>query len=453
MRLLFIDPEGTGLSWALRSQDEGAQVLYYVHPRWQREVGQNLVRKTDSLHAAFAWAKEEAAVAVFLSSGMGKRGKDTPVGADDFRRAGIEVIGGGSFCDRLETDRAFGEHVAKSAGCRLPPTKTFSTIAQAIAFARTVGDEAWYFKSDRYLESDATYGGKDGEDLARYLEALQKKFGNAIPNVLQQKIPGVALSTGCWWNGSAFVPPFEATIEHKKFLDGDLGPSTGCAFCAVWFFGDEQAKVVKSLHWDGLTPIFRQHDAPACLYDMNAVVASKDGPWGPAGEAYFLEWTPRNGWDSEMNSQRLLTSSMPDFLERLVQGRLSEAPFDTSKIAYSTRLSVQPYPFEHYAEDKHSAKGTPIYGADGLWEKHFVPYSVGMNDDGDLYLADRWGLLGVSLSVGDTLSQLHASALHYATKELEVPSIQTRTDGASCIAKDASALKRLGYEVPNGLAR
>lgn len=444
------------MSWSVRAQDEGAKVLHYIFQPWQQEVGTNLVPKTNSLHEAFAWAKANNAMVVYLSSGMGVRGKTlngrmVPVGADDFRKAGLTVVGGGAFCDNLENDREFGEQVAKQIGCRVPPTKTFSTIAQAIAFARTVGDEGWYFKSDKYLESDATYGGKNSEDLVRYLESIQRKFGNAIPNMLQQKIPGVALSTACWWNGRSFVPPFESTIEHKKFMDGDIGPSTGAAFNVVWFYESESPKVVQSIKWQNLTPVFQKNQAPPGLYDINVIIAEEDGPWGPAGEAYFLEHTPRCGWDSEATSHRLLETTMPDFLEKLTAGRLAQAPFSTKDLALSTRLSVTPYPFEHYADDKQSAKGTPIHGADGLWDGHFVCYSVAMNDEADLYVADRWGLVGLTLAVGRNVEKLQEETMAFVKDELQVPSLQYRTDCAKCVTKDAKRIAKLGFEVPKGL--
>jgi phosphoribosylamine-glycine ligase len=412
LRVLIVDVEATGMHLAARMQDEGADVLLYNHQKHSREIGKNLIPLTESLHQAFAWCKEKPSIALFTSSGMGKRDAKTPVGADEFRKAGIPTIAGGSFCDRLEHDRIFGEDIAKAAGARIPPTKTFSTISQAIAFAKTVGDEAWYFKSDKYLESDATYGGKDAEDLSRYLESIRSEFGDSIPNMLQQKIPGVALSTACWWNGKTFLA---------------------------------------SLKWEALGPLFLKHEAPVGLYDINVIVAKENGPWGPAGEAYFLEWTPRLGWDSEPTSLRLLTSPMVEFFEKLTNGTLAEAPFSTAEFAYSVRLSVQPYPFEHYADNKKSAYGTPINGADGLWEGHFIPYSVGLSDQGQLYVADRWGLVGLSLATGTKLSVMHKAVMDYALEELQIPSLQARTDGAKCVIKDAKELKGLGYEVPAGI--
>ena len=446
MRFACIDPEAVGLSWTARLRDENCDVRHYILPSHQREVGTNIVPKMDSLHQLLAWCKEKPTIAMFYSSGMGKKSNDVPIGADEFRKAGIPTIGAGSFCDRLEKDRSFGEKIARVIGCKIPPTKEFSTLSQTIALAKTVGDEHWYFKSDKYLESDATYGGS-GEELVHYLEHLQEKYGNAIPNILQQKIKGVALSTACWWNGRSFVPPFEATIEHKKFMDGDIGPSTGCAFNAVWFYDSETPKVVQSLKWMALEGIFQRFDAPPGLYDINAIISEKDG------EAYFLEWTPRCGWDSEATSHRLLEIPLCDFLARLSAGRLAEAPFSTKDIAYSFRLSVSPYPWEHNENAKKTCVGAPVYGVDGIWDGHFIGYSVAMNDEGNVYVADRNGLVGLSLATGKNLKALHDEALAYVKDELKGCSLQYRSDGASVIKRDAEGLKALGYDIHPGLLR
>lgn len=451
-RFAIIDPEAVGLSWARRLHDEGCEVSYYIDPPFQRNVGTNIAPKVNSLHQLFAWAKEKPTIALFMSSGMGKRGPKVPVGADDFRKAGVPTICGGSFCDRLEKDRKFGEKIAQIIGCHIPPTKQFGSVSETIAFAQTIGKDKWYFKSDKYLESDATHGG-DGEEMVRYLTHLRAKYGDAIPNIMQQSVPGVAISTACWWNGRSFVPPYEATIEHKKFMDGDVGPSTGACFNAVWFYESETPKIVKSLKWDALGPIFGRFEAPPGLYDINAIIAEKSGPWGPAGEAYFLEWTPRLGWDSEATSHRLLEIPMCDFLEKLVAGRLAEAPFSTKDISYSTRLSVSPYPWEHNEDAKKTCVGTPIYGVDGVWDKHFIGYSVAVNDEGEVYVADRNGLVGCSLATGRKLSELHDEVQAYAKDELKGASFQFRTDGGKCVAKDAAGVQKIGFEVHPGLLR
>lgn len=438
---------------AARLQDEGAEVLLYTQLKQHRDVGLNLVPRSYSVPQTFAWLKAKpGSIAFYLGSGMGKAkiaakpDEAIPLGADDLRRAGVTVIAGGSICDRLEKDRIFGEQVAKAMGCRIPPTKEFETISATIAFASTVGDDKWYFKSDRYLSSDATFGGT-GEQLVRYLENLRREHGDRVKNILQKAIKGVALSTACWWNGRAFLAPYEATIEHKKCWNDELGPSTGAAISVVWFYEQEAPKVVQSLRWHNLAPMLAKYDAPPGLYDINAIISEEDG------EAYFLEWTCRMGWDSEPASLRLLDIPLADFLERLGQGRLAEAPFRTDELSYNIRLSVPPYPFEGFAEDKGSAKGVPIEGIDGLWDGNFFAYSVMANEQGELQVADRWGLIGVMGSTHESLRVCHDDLLDFAKDELEIPALAYRTDGATILAKDAAAIRKLGYEVFPGVLK
>lgn len=453
MRYLVVDPDGTALGFARRLLDEGAEVMLYTHPSWQRDVGLNLVPKISSLHAGLAWCKSKpGSIAFFTASGMGKakaaakRDDGVPVGADEFRKAGVTVVGGGSFCDRLEKDRAFGQQLAQAIGAREPVTKEFSSISQAIAFIKTRGDESWYFKSDRYLGSDATHGGS-AETMVKYLEGLRRENGDRVANIMQKKVEGTALSTACWWNGQTFLTPFEGTIEHKAAWNEDIGPSTGAAISAVWFYESQEPKVVRSLHWENLEPFFRKYDAPPGLYDINAIIAKDDG------EAYYLEWTPRLGFDSEPASLRLLDIPLADFLERLARGRLEAAPFSTKDLGFNTRLSVPPYPWEGCTQDKGSAKGVSIEGIDGLWDGDFWAYSVMMNDEGDLEVADRWGLVGLSQAFGRSLKECNAHAVQYAKKTLKAAGLSFRTDGDKAIGADAEALKKLGYDLPGTLFR
>ncbi|MGD0511520.1 MAG: hypothetical protein ABSA33_06830, partial [Candidatus Micrarchaeaceae archaeon] len=183
--------------------------------------------------------------------------------------------------------RAWGEQIAKDAGCITPETIEYSTISDSIKWLSKNDDgRGWYFKSDKYLGSDVTQGKRDAESMVRYLEFLKKKVGDNVKHILQEKLDGIDLSTACYWNGTMWIGPFEGTIEHKKFMDGDLGPSTGCSTNVVWFY-DGYPKICDELHWTELTKAFRENKAPPGLYDINALICRKDG------KARFLEWTPR----------------------------------------------------------------------------------------------------------------------------------------------------------------
>jgi hypothetical protein len=336
--------------------------------------------------------------------------------------------------------------MVRSWGTAVPPSREFSTISDAIKFVAGKGDKSYYFKSNRYLESDATYGG-DADEVAKYLETrIQKRYGNNISCIIQEKIKGVAVSTAQWFNGRSFVGPVEATIEHKKAWNDDLGPSTGCSFNLIYFYEEVEPSIVKALNWRKFEAVLRDAQASPGLYDINALLGEDDGA------AYFLEFTPRLGYDSEITSQQAI-SDLGGFLFNLALGKPVDHFFDTSKLYGSIRLSIPPYPWENYdpkAPPKKSCVGTPVWGVDGLWDGSFVAYGLSMGDDG-LEVADPSGMVGLSASTGQSVDKIFERCVEYAKEELTVPGLQFRTDAAACVNKDLKAMKKLGYEVPRGV--
>jgi len=370
----------------------------------------------------------------FDGSGEGER-------ADQVRKWGVPIVGGGSFCDKLEKDRMFGFEMAEQAGAQLRPHEQYNTLTESEAAAP---DGEVYFKSDRYLAADATKGLKDKEHLHQYFEGLKREHGDNIKHILQEKIEGVPLSTARWWNGSRFVGPYETTYEHKAFMDGDVGGSTGCSFNAI-FFHPNDPQIAEDLGWERLTLAFRRNEAPPGLYDINAVVAED-------GQVYFLEWTPRLGYDSEMTSFRLMPN-LGEHLFAMAEGR--EMPAVSGDLAYTVRLTVPPYPWEYGKLDhKGTCAGKLVRGNDGLWDKKFIAYQVRQDPETGLTLAGPEGLVGLSYAQGGKLKAISEEALDYA-KELhktgEPSALQFRTDGGSRIAEDAKKVRDAGHEIHKGL--
>ena len=436
MRFAVISNEGTSLVYWMRLQDEGNDVRVWIAPRSERNIGDGLVKKFGSFEALAAWGQEKPTVFIFDCTGQGDK-------ADYLRKRGHLVVGGGSFMDKLEMDRVYGGRLSKEAGVVEPETQEHNSLSDSIKWLTKNDDgRGWYFKTDKYLDSDATQGADSVEQMVRYLEFMKTKYGDRIPNILQEKIKGVALSTACYWNGRAWLPPYEGTIEHKKFMDGDVGPSTGCSFNIIWFY-DNFPRICKELQWEKVGEIFRKEEAPPGLYDINAQV-------GNDGKAYFLEWTPRFGYDSEPTAQRALTIPMGEFFYGLATGTLTEAPFDTSVVQMSVRLSVSPYPWERVEDipNKKSCIGKPIWGNDGLWDGNFIGYGLGLDDEKNLVVKTATGLVGLAATSGTDLEEMNDEILDFVRSELEIPGLQYRTDADKVIGKDVDALRKLGYEIP-----
>jgi len=414
----------------------------WIEDKEQGAVGSGLVPLASTWEKLFDWAKSSArssqpTLMVFDSSGMGDK-------ADEARRWGLNVIGGGSFCDKLEKDRSFGFEIAKAAGALLPDYKDFQTFAEARSWADSLPEDAdVYWKSDRFLESDATHSAHGGAELREYLDSVIRRFGSRGECMVQDKIDGIALSTARWWNGKAFIGPVEGTIEHKKCWNEDIGPSTGCAFNSVWFYPDNEPDIAVALGFDKLTYLFAKYSAPPGIYDVNAVVDEE-------GQAYFLEWTPRFGYDAEPTAFELWGSAS-GLLWAVATG--TTLPEWSDQLAYSMRLTIPPYPWEHgKREMKHTSFGVEVrgLGVANLVGGNFLPYELAFDESKGLHVASAEGVVGLAAHVGDSLSALHNAALETA-ESIRVSGLQYRTDGDLATADDAEALMQAGFSVPRGL--
>lgn len=433
-------PEGDAPSWWVRLKDEGHDVKVWIQKQSCKTIGNGLVVKAGSQAELTAWLKEGQragipSLALFDFSGFGEI-------ADSLRRAGVLTLCGGAFMDRLETDRAFGFEVMRAAGATLPPYQEFASIPEALKHAQTLGDTPTYFKSDKRLELDATHGADNGPEMAEYLEGLIKKFGRGGACILQQKIEGVPISTTRWWNGMDWVGCYAADYENKKFMNDNVGPATGCSFNVTWFYDDEP-DIAKRLRWQGLTPIFQQNQAPPGLYDINAIISEN-------GDAYFLEWTPRLGYDSEMTNAQLI----PDLGRFLYDVATGHDPQDPSgDLAYSIRLSIPPYPWEKGEKyDNTLCAGLELKNVDGLWGGNFVAYEVELTEDEVLQTVGCEGIIGLVAACGSDIEACHEEAVEFAKEiKLSGASLMYRTDGADDCIEAAEKLDAACCDVHPGL--
>lgn len=441
MRVAYYSVEGSSLSWMRRLVDEGCELLVYIdkeHGKYQQKCGDGYVPKTYNRDEWMRFGLSDPRTVWFFDfSGCGEL-------ADRLRITGKYVVGGGQFCDKLENDRGFGESIARQHKLLLPPSKKFATISDALAFLRKnptqeSGDGGWAWKPNRELGADASYVACDTEEMLFWLEHVAlPKYGNTNPCLLQEKIDGVALSTARWWNGRAWVGPFEGTIEKKKFMNGEKGPATGCSTNLVWFYREEVPKIARALQWNALAATFAREQAPPGLYDINAIVDHR-GAW-------YLEWTPRLGYDSELTSQRGV-SSLAQLLWYVATGAGPvDELFDLDRAIMSVRVTVPPYPVAEklIVDGKNPALGVPVRGADGLWDKHFIGVGVAKGPSG-MEVVDPFAFVGLSLAVDTSLERGFKAVYDYLESGLQVANMQYRTDGAEAIAKDIKKMRESGW--------
>lgn len=434
MRFACYTLEGSAIAWHRRLYDEGHDVLVYHHDKKNKDIGRGLIPLTGNKDKWLSWGAEDPNTIYFFDC------TDAGEFADTLAKSGKLVIGAGSFMDKLEKDRNWGEELAKKIGILCPPTKSFSTISAALEFLKsdpeqTEGDGGWAWKPDRNLGCETTLVSKDTEQIMEHIEHVRERFGDNIKCILQEKIDGVAVSTARWFNGRSFVGPYEGTLEEKKLMDGDVGPSTGCSLNTVWFYRDPNPRIARELHFAELETELRLNKAPAGLYDINAIL-NKKGAW-------FLEWTPRLGIDSELTSQRGI-SNLAELFIRLAKGGDVDDLFNIDLAYHAVRLSIPPYPND--PGEKSAALGVPVKGFDGTWDKFFVNVGCAWDEKKGLHIADPSGFVGACVTAHPSVTKGFEAIYKYLEK-LSVQDLQYRTDAAKIVLDDIMKMHEYGWDL------
>jgi phosphoribosylamine--glycine ligase len=183
---------------------------------------------------------------------------------------------------------------------------------------------------------------KDREELAWAFDT--NKAGTSM--IVQRIVDGVEVSTEGWFNGRDFLRPFNHTFEEKRFMEGNLGPNTGCMGNVV--LARESNKLTRATV-ERLKPFLSKvgYRGPV---DVNCIV-NETG-------AYALEATARFGYDA---IEALVEGLKEPFIDVLFETAVgTKKSMDLTEDAMiAVRLSVPPYP----AEDvKQKDWGDPIIG-------------------------------------------------------------------------------------------
>ncbi len=141
---------------------------------------------------------------------------------DELRAQGFKVIGGSALGDRLEQDRAYGQSVLAGLGLPIAWSRGFASPAEALDWlAANPGMYVLKFDDNAYT----TFVGDHpaGADVAFVL----RRRADAGGVLLMEKLRGVEVGIGAYFDGQKFLMPACIDYEHKRFFPGDLGEMTG----------------------------------------------------------------------------------------------------------------------------------------------------------------------------------------------------------------------------------
>lgn len=370
--ILIVSKSGDAYGLATKLAEGGCDVGIYIHNPKARNTGKGrlLPRKVSG-------PRTPADFYVFDMVGLGHL-------AESLGKGGKVVLGGGVLHDKLELDRGYGQKVATLTSVQIPESHAFTNTLEGIRFVQS-SNKLWVFKPNRNQSVVFTFVPSETNDsLISFMKSLPSNYSF----LLQEKVEGVEVSTEGWFDGSKWVC-FNHTCEHKRLMEGDKGPQTGCMGNVVWVC--EQDRLVDTV----LIPLtsFLKEAKYVGPLDANCIVNEK-GVW-------FLEWTARFGYDALQALGELLQMSWYDFLYGVATGTVKEVPF-SSDYAIAVRMALSPYPAED--ADYSFLEGLKVLEVPKEAYKHLWLSDVMWKGD-QPYVAGVDGVLGCATARGTTLRE------------------------------------------------
>ena len=415
--VLLMSDFGDGLPIAIKLAREGHIVKVYIR---QKKAKRSLQGFKNPSQVQSPKMLDQYDLILFDMAGLGQQ-------ADSMVKQGRSVIGGGSFNDKLELDREYGEKVARSLlKINVPTYKKAGTVNACVKALETAGKPLVV----KPLGNQDTRFTLVSDDKAnRPLISLVKNLGaDLFPVILQERIDGVEISTEGWFNGKKFKV-FNHTLEHKRFMEGELGPMTGCMGNVVWL--SERNRLIETA-LTPLGPLLKKVNFVGPI-DVNCIVTEE--------EAYFLEFTPRFGYDAIQAWCELIKGSLFDFLWKLSIG--DRLPDIRDDYAIAVRLSVPPYPMKG-KEDLDILQGVQFLDIKKGAERHTYLSDVMMNGSSPV-CAGVDGVLGCVTARGDQIQEVRRRAYRTARNIIIHGDVQYRKDIGAGVERKIEKLKTWGW--------
>lgn len=415
MKFLMISKCGEGAQLLYNIANEGNEVRLYIEGKEDRKNWKGI------LPQIVKPIPQEDEVIIFDQSSMGSLADSLSVRNP--------VFGGSRWADMLENDRMYGLRVMEMCGIKTPETKSFNNTQWWAAedFIKENKSKKYVFKpSGPCLPSKLSYVPSDEEDLLLYINFIKKAYGDDIENfVLQEFIKGTIVSTEFWCDGTRFIRPSNHTVEVKKLMNDELGPSTGCSGNLIWPCWDNCL-----LTEDGVEKIEQkcvEENYRGCI-DLNAIV-NDDGLFG-------LEWTPRFGYDALPTMLQLIDMEVGKFFSDLARRQCNyEFPFGNSYAA-GVRLTIPPYPLEppKTSDVKKVGPncGIPIRGFKESDRDKIFFFEIMKDEDGQIVHSEGVGAILVASNASESLDGCFES-INSILEDAKIPDKQYRTDLSSVL--------------------
>lgn len=402
-----------------RLLQRGHEVLVFVGDPACAGVMEGIVPRAADWRRELSWVGRDGLI-VFERCELGEE-------QEQLRRDGFRVIGGGLLGQRLENDRAFGQAALREAGLRTAATRAFTGLEAGLDFVRR-NPGRYVFKLNGDYASSRNYVGElpDGSDLLAFLELQRRQLPEEASFVLMDRVSGIEMGTGAYFDGEQFLSPACLDWEHKRFFPGDLGELTGEMGTLVTYTGAEKFFAATL---GRLAPLLREHRYQGYL-NLNTIV-NEDGVWP-------LELTCRFGYPGFAILDALHQDGWDAILARMVSREGPRSFRVASGFAVGVVLTVPPFP---YPQATVPAEGQPILFR-GEVEDFHLHFGEVKRVGGKLFTSGPSGYALVVTGCGPDPRKAAADA-YRRVSGVFMPNLRYRNDIGARF--DGERLRRLGW--------
>jgi phosphoribosylamine-glycine ligase len=432
MKLLIIDTDNVGLSYAWRAAQAGHEVRWFVKPKKSHspDTGKGFkgITKVDNFVPSMMWAD-----LVICTSN-----DDYLDRLDFFKAKGANVFAPTQKSAALEIDRKTGMELLEKVGIEIAPYKTFKRMEDAEAHVKKTG-ERFVFKTLGSNENKAlTYCSKNPADMLEWMKRVRESGDTPDGDVmLQTFIKGIEFGVSRFMGKEGFVGQWNESFEHKKLMSGNHGMNTGemgtiAAFTKDSKLGEEtlakcEEHLVKLGHLGDVA--------------LGFMIDDEGKPWP-------TEFTCRFGWPI---ANLMVGATEGDPVQWMLDAKNGK---DTTSFKEDigcciVLLGEAPGHGKTPAE----LSGLPIYGVTKGNKKYLHPQAVKidmMQDmDGDkVTTRPLWNTAGDYIAVvtgfGKDIKQ-SAERAYKTVEQLHVSNMLVRDDVGEAMEKQLPELHKLGY--------
>jgi len=420
-RLAFIDKTGCLNSVVWTCLKEGHDVVYWIEEK--SKIGDGLVPKVDNekeiidFHPDVVYVYQDPHRVMSLTSKH------------------LVAYGSSLLASKLEDARLYAVSLAENFDIKIPSTFQFNSVEEACDFLdRDKTRKGWVFKAEGLDDAGTTHITESDDHLRAVLD-FEKNSREIKSFILQERIEGIEVSIEGWFDyrlpapGGPWIQPFNSTIERKRLMSGDIGPMTGCMGSVIWAWPGLRPKLFRQT-LEKMTPHLIKIKYVGPL-DGNFIIDYK------TRTPYFLEWTPRLGWNAFEAFMYGLTEpwTVGELLVKLGRGDLRNYKFSNDYLA-AVRLYVP------------TAPDVPIFSP-YEYDKRLFPKNVYRDDDKQLKTVGCETTHGLSVVLeavagGHTIKEATREVYEDAISQVVATDLTYRDD-LEDVCKDIEMLEAWGY--------